>query len=244
MNRCGHSFGFCSFYLQACFSFSFPSLFVSLFCIVFFFQNVATNGCLAQTSRMASQGYMCIFKFLPHTSSLSLRIQTFGITPCISHQRPFTRHLPNPVGSQVQFQIDKMKQSCFFPPCFVTTHTHTVERRGLSSEVVPGSRGNCTDPSICTAGASLCPCVVSRANKSRRPCSISTSVSLLILHCCLGPLPPIPCHNLRDPPDPPLPPRRKRHLSTGPPLLGSVHLCCVCVSASNQYLTCSNAGSL
>lgn len=131
------------------------------------------------------RGTCAYFIFSPHTSSLSLHIQTFGITPCISHQRPFTRHVPNPVGSQVQLQIDKTKQSCFFPSLLcqnIHSHAHTLERRGSSSEVAPGSQGNCTDPSICTAGASLCPCVVSLANKTRSPCSISTSVSLLILH--------------------------------------------------------------
>lgn len=114
LNRCLHRFIFSLIYKHA-FSLFFSSLFVCL-CVPPP-QNVATNGCLSQTSRIISQGYTCIFYFSSHCSSPShiyRRTLKVGesrreIALRISHQKPFISRLPSLIESQPELQVDKMR---------------------------------------------------------------------------------------------------------------------------------------
>lgn len=119
LNRCLHRFIFSLIYKHAFFSF-----FSFLVCLSVIFsppQNVATNGCLSQTSRIISQGYTCIFYFSSHFSSPShiyRRTLKVGesrreIALRISHRKPFISHLPILIESQLELQIDKMRNRFF-----------------------------------------------------------------------------------------------------------------------------------
>lgn len=107
MNRCGHPFGFVLFiYKHASFLLLFPpclSLFV-LYCLFFFLpQKIATNGCLAQTSRMASQGYMCIFYFLPSHLIFIAAHSNFW-NPAL-HKSSKALHPPHPKSCRISSSI-------------------------------------------------------------------------------------------------------------------------------------------
>lgn len=165
-------------------------LFFFLVCLFFFFfQNVATNGCLTQTSRIISQGYTCIYYVLPFPLHIILITPqhyweiTTGIVFRISHQ---TLHLfPQKLDWILTWITNWLFSERVFSVCrlfsVLVLEMH-LYLRGISL-ILPSVL------SMAPRSISVCCCVLSCTNKTRPP----PSPHCVAFHRCLVPamnLPP------------------------------------------------------
>lgn len=154
-----------------------------------FFQNVATNGCLTQTSRIISQGYTCIYYVLPFPLHIILITPqhyweiTTGIVFRISHQ---TLHLfPQKLDWILTWITNWLFSERVFSVCrlfsVLVLEMH-LYLRGISL-ILPSVL------SVAPRSISVCCCVLSCTNKTRPP----PSPHCVAFHRCLVPamnLPP------------------------------------------------------
>lgn len=152
-------------------------------CLSFFFQNVATNGCLTQTSRIISQGYTCIYYVLPFPLQIILITPqhyweiTMGIVFRISHQN---LHLfPQKLDWILTWITNWLFPEQVFSVCWLFSvlglEMHLC-LRGISL-ILPSVL------SMAPRSISVCCCVLSCTNKTRPP----PSPHCVAFHRCLVP---------------------------------------------------------
>lgn len=145
------------------FCFFFPSLFVSLCFVLLFFSPIKYSYKWMFSPNVEDRitgVYLHIFffsYFLPSVLHLILIIAYSNFWYHAPHKSSKALHPPPSKSCRIPKPNYKLAKRChFFPHLSKHTHTHTVTLKHLSvsaSEVAPLSRGNCTDPSICTVSA-------------------------------------------------------------------------------------------